>query len=600
MCAKHLHACLWLLALALGLLAPAPARAWVETSIRSHSVVVDLDRSGKGTVSHELVIKVRGGPLQSFTVQGVDTEAELLPDATVARMRSDNAEQVPLLLHQDDDGTLTLEVDSKKGLRYGVYLFRFRYALDFVERGLLTQGSTMVDVRWVGPRLDDGIDSAKATFRLPKGDSVPRLAPPRAAGSAPADLESEGILVSQLTRAADKDELELVRAHVAKGEPAVWKVQVSPKSFQAFTPPELPTPKRDGASLSTALGLSPAWLLLATLLAFVYGGLVALKWLLTRRACRAKGCAPRSLVPLPCAPRAALSGVCLSSALVIAITADLATLAGTLLVVSMALAAQLNPRYGQRMRGPGDWRILSDNEAFMVHKERLPGRFLDTGALPGFLVFVALLAALIALALGLLESAPYHALLVLLSGACLLPVFCTGRASELPPDPVERPRRFFASLARQLRKDEGLLVAALARYPIGGREADELRLLVTPERMPAGFSAIEVALEYQPGTGGIVDLPCVIVRVKDDSNAYFALARSVVWTRGRSSDERVAVLRPELPTRAQCAFTVRDLVSRLRESHRRHQSAASSKRRMSSGRGARTSKGSTPGSLQAR
>lgn len=596
MCAKHLHVCLSVVTLLFGLLLSRSAHAWVETSIRSHSVSIDINRDGKGTVAHELVVKVRGGPLKSLTIDGVDVEAELLPDATVARMRSEKADTSPLLLHQGDDGSLILEVDAKKGLGYGVYLFRFGYALDFVERGLVSQSAAMVDIRWVGPRLDDGIDSAKVTFRLPRGDAVPRLAAHDEGSGVTSDLESEGILVSQVTRAADKDEIELVRAHVAKGEPAVWRVLASPKSFRAFTPPELPDTVRPAGSRANALGLSPTWLLLAVLLAFVYGGLVALKWLLTRRACRTKGCAPRALVPLPYALRAALSGVSLSCALVIAVTTNLSTLAGVLLVVSMVLAAQLNPTSATRMRGPGSWQKLCDEEAFVVRKERLPGRFLDTGALPGFLVFVGLLTGLVALALGLLETDPYHALLVLLSGACLLPVFCTGRASELPPDPVERPRRFFASLARQLRRDKGLSVSALARYPLGGSEADELRLLVTPSKMPSGFGAIEIALEYQSGTGGVVDLPCIIVRVQDDSEAYFALARSVVWTRGRTADERVSVLRTELPTRAQCLLVVRDLVARLRAGHTQRHSVAASKRRMSVGKGARASNGARSGS----
>ncbi len=598
MCAKHLHAYLGLLALVFAVLWPSPAKAWVETSIRSHAVTIDIDRSGRGTVTQELVIKVRGGPLKSFTIDGVDAEAELLPDATVARMRSDKADTMPLLLHQGDDGALTLEVDAKKGLRYGVYLFRFAYALDFVERGLVSQSAAMLDLRWVGPRLDAGIDSAKVTFRLPRGDAEPRL-PSSGERDGSGDLQFDGILVSQLRHAADKDELELVRAHVAKGEPAVWRVLASPKSLTAFTPPELPNLEKP-ALRAKSLGLSPTWLLLAALLAFVYGGLVAVKWLLTRRACRVKDCAPRALVPLSYPLRAALSGVSLSCAIVVAVTVNQPTLAGVLLVLSMALAAQLNPKSASRMRGPGDWRKLPDEEAFEARKERLPGRFLDTGALPGFLIFIALLAGLVVLSVGLLETRPYHALLALLSGACLLPVFCTGRASELPPDPVERPRRFFSSLARQLRRDEGLEVAALARYPLGGTKADEIRLLVTPSKMPAGFSAIEIALEYQAGTGGVVDLPCIIVRVKDDSNAYFALARSVVWTRGRTPDERVAVLRPELPTRAQCAGLVRDLVSRLRAGYHQHQSAAASSRRMSSGRAARTSKASRSGSEQQR
>jgi hypothetical protein len=291
--------------------------------------------------------------------------------------------------------------------------------------------------------------------------------------------------------------------------------------------------------------------------------------------------------------------VALASALLVAIGGDWPTLSGVLLVASMALATQLAPVHGQRMRGPGNWQTLADPQAFRVERERLPGRFLDTGSLPGFFVFLALLGSFVAVSLALLETQPYHALLALLGGACLLPVFCTGRASELPPDPVDRPRRFFASLARQLRKKDGLTVSALARYPLGQAEPDELRLLVASANMPAGFLAIEVGLEYQAGTGGVVDLPCVIVRVQDDSIAYFALPRTVVWTRGRTPDERVTVLRPQLPTRAQCNALILELVERFRSRPVSTQPSDSRTRLRSSGNGARAVKRSMPVSSQA-
>ncbi|HEU5074620.1 MAG TPA: hypothetical protein VFU02_10610, partial [Polyangiaceae bacterium] len=73
----------------------------------------------------------------------------------------------------------------------------------------------------------------------------------------------------------------------------------------------------------------------------------------------------------------------------------------------------------------------------------------------------------------------------------------------------------------------------------------------------------ELGLEYQVGSGAVVDLPCLIVRARDDSPAYYALPRSVVWSRGRCSNERVALLRPKLPTRAMCASLAEEVVKTL-------------------------------------
>ena len=76
-----------------------------------------------------------------------------------------------------------------------------------------------------------------------------------------------------------------------------------------------------------------------------------------------------------------------------------------------------------------------------------------------------------------------------------------------------------------------------------------IRLRVLHERALPGVRAIEVGVEIG---GGVVALPCVVVRVQDDSPAYRALPHSVHWVRGRTGEERVTILRPRVPTRGQC------------------------------------------------
>ena len=591
MWSKRLHLAPFLLALSLWTWS-FEAQAWVETSIRSHWVTIDLARDGQATVTHQLVLKVRGGPFKSMQIEGVDDDARLNPDATVVRAQAGSDHGWPLLLHKSDDGSLTLEVDDKKGLRSGAYQFTFSYGSDFVARDLLQQRGASVHLSWVGPRLEDGIDTARAVFRIPKGDTPPRLPEPQAQEGYDPERDLAGLLVSQVRRGADKDEIELVRTHVAKGEPALWRLQTSARSFDAFTPPAVASALDQNEAPGELHSLRVSWVLVSVAIALLYAALVALKWSLSRKAAQARGIQPRALVPLPSALRAAFAGATLAGALLAAAMVAYPTLVGVFLVASMLFAAQLPPYTRAPLRGPGRWLRLTEEQAFRVKSCSTPGRLLDSGSLPGFALFCLCLAAFGGAAVLIFPSQPYHALVVVLGAACLLPIFCTGRMSELPPDAVARPRKLFAALARKLGSEPGWKVTPYARVPLEREEPDELRLLIEPEGMPPGLIALELGLEYQVSSGAVVDLPCLIVRARDDSPAYYALPRSVVWSRGRNSSERVALLRPKLPTRALCAQLTKEVVAALKAARdrSRFQPARFSAARISAGSALETSK----------
>src|SRR5690606_17899416 len=291
----------------------------------------------------QVVLKVRGGPFKSMQIEGVDEDAQLNPDATVVQAQAGSQQAWPLLLHKSDDGSLTVEVDDKKGLRGGVYQFTFSYQSDFVGRDLLQQRGGSVHLSWVGPRFADGIDTPRAIFRIPKGDTPPRLPGPQPQGDYEPDRDLAGLLVSQVRRGPDKDEIELVRTHVAKGEPALWRLQASARSFDAFTPPEATaSPNRDDPP-GELHSLRASWLFVSVAIALLYAALVALKWSLSRKQAAGRRIQVRALVPLPWALRAALAGASLAGALLAAVAANYPTLMGVLLVASMAFAAQLPP-----------------------------------------------------------------------------------------------------------------------------------------------------------------------------------------------------------------------------------------------------------------
>jgi len=165
----------------------------------------------------------------------------------------------------------------------------------------------------------------------------------------------------------------------------------------------------------------------------------------------------------------------------------------------------------------------------------------------------------------------------------LVPIFFTGRASDLVSDRVAFSRRFVRDLARGLRSREGLRAVPWARVPDDARDPDELRLLVQPRDAANGLVALEAGVEPERGIGGFVATPFVIVRAREGSEAQRLLPRELTWTRGRRADERVAILKPKLPT---VVLTIA-LVERLSKIVANQRPKSS---RMSSGKSASTAK----------
>jgi hypothetical protein len=578
---------------------PATASAWVETRLRSDVATLDVDADGSATVTHELVLGVRGGPLKSFRVDGVDSDAEPLPDATVtvAKSGATSSAPIPLLLQKRDDGALELEIDHEKGLRTGVYLFVFRYRTELLKRQLIHREGAAAEVRWVGPRFADGLDAARVIFRLPPGPNPPKLVDrSQTSGLVDRETEAGGVFIANLRRAADKDELEVVRPHVASGEPVPWHISADARIFKAFSAENSESP--DAPSASSALKAQvPTRGRLLGLLALIgvalgYALLVHLKAHKVKRAAEMCGASARALIKLPLGIRAACAGTLLAAAFAVGYRLEEPTLGALLLIAAMLFAAQVSTPQKVTLRGPGKWLPISDGEAFAKRTRRLPGRYLDAGTLPGAVTLLVALTAFIAALLLVLPASPYHLLLTLLASTCLLPIFGLGRASELPADPAILPRKKLKILARKLRKNPSLKVVAWGRIPEAKQDPDELRLLIQLRDAPSGFVAIELGFEYQHATFGTSATPYVMLRVREGSVCRERLSRDIVWTRGRKPEERAAVLRPKLPSLGFCAALVQQVTAELSNGSSKSSQPPNSSA-MSFGRGSSTAKPAT-------
>jgi hypothetical protein len=117
-----------------------------------------------------------------------------------------------------------------------------------------------------------------------------------------------------------------------------------------------------------------------------------------------------------------------------------------------------------------------------------------------------------------------------------------------------------------------------------------------PKRRVLGLVAVEIGMDCHSGPLGVLSLPFVLVRVVEGMPAADILPKGLLWTRGRAADERVAVLRPKVPTRRLTLELTRDIARRLTlaKEPARRQSRTSAAR--SSGSGSSTVKVATSSS----
>jgi hypothetical protein len=551
---------------ALAVFHPRRSLAWMEKRIDSSITHIELASDGSTTLRYELSLEVHGAPFGGLELEGVDPDAEPLGDATVTRMQGGIAISAPTPVQVlVNAGHLDIKVPLRQGLRGTSFLLRFAYRTRLLERGLIRHVSTaQSELAWVGPRFDDGVDAVTLIVRAPAAAHAPEAVsetdPERAEGA------NFGIVMSTLRRSQQTDELELVRAHVARGEAITWRVRLdrslfgSSASAAATTPSVEPSPAASEAPPhAPPAPLSPG-LVWAVLAGLGYALAVQLKAWQAARAAQLRNCQPRAWIGWKAPYRAALAGSLFAAAVTSIVWGDAPTLAAAALALAMAFAAQRSPDAAEILRGPGHWQTLDQSALRSAPAQALPGAWLDAGRARGFLLLVVTLATTTWLAARAFATSPYYGACILLASTALLPLFCTGRAAQMPPDALAQSRRFLDRVRRRLGRDENLVISAIGRFAAADVGLDELRLAITPARGLPGLIALELGLEFQESFGGWSACPVVVVRTVEGSACHRALPRGLTWTRGRSAEERATLVRPKLPTLAQSVGLIEELL----------------------------------------
>ena len=539
----------------------AEARGWEEVHQTSDDVRVAVGADGIAMVQHHLRFRVVAGHFKTFDFTGVEPSADLVAETT-ALMEKGGELPAHVTPNPKTPGAVKIAFDEPRGLGRGVYVLDVSYRLDLVAAKMLVRDGAMWRLAWTAPPSPEGHDGARVVFEMPTAPTEPRLASP----------EQAATTLATLRREADKDELELVRAHIPRGEAVTWSARVDPKAFPRVTSPELRPPvSAAGVVPSTPVPNHVPLVLIACALAVIAGAFataLGMKQSFVARACAAASVRPRPLLPLRWGLGPFVYGASVAGALA-ALLWGTPIYGAALVVLAMLLAAHRSPAPIASPRGPGRWQAIADSEVLVARpRDAMAGDALDIGARSGKLVVLALTIVLGVTAFVLRTRVAGASIAVPLVSAALVPLFVTGTRAQLPRGPGElaalvlRPAR--DSLARLVDLAH-VDVRCLARFRDGTTSYDEVRLSCAPTDRIPGLRSIELALATLAPSAPVA-LPEVLVRFEDGSQAGSKIAQLAPGIRvvtGRGPEEKVLRLAPRVPTPAGAARLLARLASDL-------------------------------------
>ncbi len=565
----------------------AQARGSDELRSISEDIRFAVGTDGVATVRHHLRYRVGATRVKAFDVTGLDPRGE---GVTASGVYPEKGGEVQVVATQNAPGSLHVNVDEPRGLARGEFVVDVSYALDLVSTKTLTRDGAMWRLAWTAPPAAEGHDGARVVFELPVSPTEPQAD----------SLEHAETTLATLRRTPSKDELELVRAHVPRGESVVWAARVDPKAFPRVLSADLRTPLALTVAPPLAANRVPDVLVAFAFAAFAGALAFALRAKVgfVTRGCEAHAARPRPLVPLRLFPlrffplrllplrdcadlRPWAYGASSAGSLGVLLWGTPAY-GALLVVVAMALAAYRSPVPIAKPRGPGRWRVVADAEVFASRRTAAePGDALDGGTSAGKKVILGIAFLLTAITLLLRTHVAGIVMAVPLVASVLVPLFVTGTRAQWPRTPGELAASVLAPVRDKLSTLVDLThakVHCLARFREGTSSFDEVRLACAPVDSIPGLRAIELALtSLEPGAPAA--LPEVLVRFDDGSEAASKIALLAPGLRlvpGRSPEEKVLRLTPRAPTSFEAARLLARLVRGL-EGKRRSDRVASAR-----------------------
>ena len=547
----------------------AESAKWQEAHRTQDDVRISVARDGSAVVDEQIRYRVVAGRLRSFDVKGIDADAVLTPEVEVTAedgsrflAHAEFTTETKSETRKADKGetkevapVVRVTVDEiqgarDKGLPRGIYAFLLKYKVDLVASHRLERDGSMWRLTWTSLPAPDGRDGVRALIDVPPSPTEPRPDAPK---------EGTDTTIASVKRTAEKDEVELVRAHVPRDEAVQWRVRLDPKALPAVVakelqipaPPPPPPPKR---LPNVALGCC---IVLSALLSYF---LATWKMRAVSRLARDGAGEPRPLLPLP---RKEVTFSLLFTGGILTASISLPILGAVLLLLAGASMTFMPRPSRERVWGPATWLSVKDTDAFSQASTTHDSW--DASTFRGAAFAFGLFGMSIALGVGLGTYVPVLRLVLPISWLALAPLFLTGTPGQVAPSNAAV-ASFLRPVFSRLRKETSLRVSPWARVPEGKKSIEELRLLVLPRNAMPGVLGIEVACGTSASAVGYTFVPEVWLRVSEGSFAAERVEGTLEVDEsvpGRRPEERALRVLPRFPSANATSDLVRELSALL-------------------------------------
>jgi hypothetical protein len=525
------------------------ARASVDTHETARDVRIVVQSNASALVDETLHIHLFFSGWKGLDVPNVEADAIPEPDATITSI---DGGTFPAHLAAVSPNALHLDALDPKAIKKGDYAIHFRYRTDLVANHEVARDGALWRVSWTSPPVTEGIDGSRVVFDFPAAPTEPTAVDESGSG------EASGF-ISTLRRGSDRDELELVRLHVARGEAINWSARIDPKALAEVHDAVLrPPPQPRLIETDPLARFGGPW---RTIFPGIFGvAFFAVGLSRSRRVIGAKSSLKSLIFVHP------LFAILLASvAYGVGVWLELmesprgaVALFGAASIAAMLRVAAKKPS----PRGPGNWKAFSEDA--LVEQTEARDAF-DVATLLGKISLGALLLLATVLTLVLRALDPNAWLTVAPMTIPWLAFWFSGSMSD--PD-ARAASRELRPLFRALRRS-GARVVPWGRVPVGRKAVDDLRLLVLPDAALPGLVGIEVAVGWLGSAGGFTPRFELFVRARDATAAagkMSSLSRSIRAVTGRRPEERVYLLSPRDMTRKSAISVVeactRELVDR--------------------------------------
>ena len=158
---------LFLLVVMLVLVFTSRAHAWTDATVRTGSAEITLQDDGTASVTMRARIRVNGGWLEGFDIEGLDRDAIFDP-AVPPVFRDESGIVRPMQFTPRSDGRVQLRFRRASAPRRGEYEIELRYRTHLT--GLVQEADDgTLDVAWVFPAWRFGLDDVEVVWIAPTG-----------------------------------------------------------------------------------------------------------------------------------------------------------------------------------------------------------------------------------------------------------------------------------------------------------------------------------------------------------------------------------------------------------------------------------------------